>query len=627
MPLKCLVFVFLLLPATLCRAQSPEIENIQHALPAIRDSSAYVNALNRLAMLLYEKNIDSTFYYTKKARDIADRRQYAQGTADALNNLGVIYDIKGDVQLALRYYDEAHNNYEALHDSANMVQTLMNIASVYQESGKDEKALAGYRKALTLGRDLTRDSILSLVIYNYLMDPAAGLSADSVALYFRKAQDIARKYKDDRVLLALDQITADNALRNGHRDQGIALLKQAIAQAMQNHLYYLSLDLFIDLGDQLAPTDSALAIDDYKQGLALTYQKGFLLYSQVLARKLYDFYIDHHDNASAFNYSRQLLKLTDEQGQIANASGIDYIDYALKDQELQAIRLRSRYQDEFLVLAAVICIMTVVITIILWRNWKKSQRTANALRLQFEQSEATTGALDTMNKNYAQLLKIVAHDLRSPIGAVATVSSMLAKKVSDPETGKLIQLIQTSSQTSIKLINELLEADFDQQPQLVKETVALEQLLRQCVYLLNFRAKDKNQEIVLESDEGIEVEIDKEKMGRVISNLIVNAIKFSPEYSKIFVTAKLVTTNRRPTGVVIIVKDAGIGIPAEMQDRIFDPFTTARRKGTGGEQPFGLGLYISKQIVEAHHGRLRFISQPDMGTEFFVELPLPSTNI
>ncbi len=111
-----------------------------------------------------EKNIDSTFYYTKKARDISDRLQYAQGTADALNNLGVIYDIKGDVQLALRYYDEAHNNYEALHDSANMVQTLMNIASVYQESGKDEKALVEYRKALTLGRDLTRDSILSLVI-------------------------------------------------------------------------------------------------------------------------------------------------------------------------------------------------------------------------------------------------------------------------------------------------------------------------------------------------------------------------------------------------------------------------------------------------------------------------------
>ena len=143
MPLKRLVFVCLLLPATLCLAQSPEIENIQHSLPAIRDSSAYVDALNRLAMLLYEKNIDSTFYYTKKARDISDRLQYARGVADALNNLGVIYDIKGNVQLALRYYDEAHNNYEVLHDSSNIVQTLMNIASVYQESGKDEKALAG----------------------------------------------------------------------------------------------------------------------------------------------------------------------------------------------------------------------------------------------------------------------------------------------------------------------------------------------------------------------------------------------------------------------------------------------------------------------------------------------------
>jgi signal transduction histidine kinase len=113
------------------------------------------------------------------------------------------------------------------------------------------------------------------------------------------------------------------------------------------------------------------------------------------------------------------------------------------------------------------------------------------------------------------------------------------------------------------------------------------------------------------------MELDKEKVNRVINNLIVNAIKFSPEESDILVTAKA-----RQNDVLISIKDAGIGIPLGMQDKVFDPFTSAKRRGTGGEQPFGLGLYISKQIIEAHHGKIGFKSEPGKGTEFFVELPI-----
>jgi signal transduction histidine kinase len=74
--------------------------------------------------------------------------------------------------------------------------------------------------------------------------------------------------------------------------------------------------------------------------------------------------------------------------------------------------------------------------------------------------------------------------------------------------------------------------------------------------------------------------------------------------------------------VLIAVKDHGIGIPAEMKDKIFDMFTEAKRTGTAGEQAFGLGLAISKQIVEAHGGKIWFESKPGQGTTFYVELPV-----
>ena len=74
--------------------------------------------------------------------------------------------------------------------------------------------------------------------------------------------------------------------------------------------------------------------------------------------------------------------------------------------------------------------------------------------------------------------------------------------------------------------------------------------------------------------------------------------------------------------ILISVTDVGIGIPPEMEEKIFDMFTEAKRPGTAGEQAFGLGLAISKQIVEAHKGKIWFESNRGKGTAFFVELPV-----
>ncbi|MDB5017480.1 MAG: sasA 1, partial [Mucilaginibacter sp.] len=98
---------------------------------------------------------------------------------------------------------------------------------------------------------------------------------------------------------------------------------------------------------------------------------------------------------------------------------------------------------------------------------------------------------------------------------------------------------------------------------------------------------------------------------------IVNAIKFSPEDSEIYIESRVLENN-----VEITVRDNGMGIPTDIQSKIFDPFTTAKRSGTQGEQPFGLGLYISKQIIEAHKGKIWLHSEPGKGATFYVELPI-----
>src|SRR5690606_9141702 len=142
-------------------------------------------------------------------------------------------------------------------------------------------------------------------------------------------------------------------------------------------------------------------------------------------------------------------------------------------------------------------------------------------------------------------------------------------------------------------------------------------LLRYCVDLLQNKAREKRQNIILNSHPVV-IMANREKLWRVASNLIANAVKFSPPGEQIDVLLEV-----NPNHVCVSVSDRGIGIPEHLRSKIFDMVTEAKRPGTQGEQPFGLGLAISKHIVEAHGGRIWFESNVarGKGTTFFVELP------
>ncbi|WP_442590843.1 tetratricopeptide repeat-containing sensor histidine kinase [Pedobacter sp. AW31-3R] len=616
--MKPLVILFVLMVnLSVCTGQTDNVQMIQAQIPRITDSLKYVDALNRLAMLYYERNLDSTFNYTTRAREIANRLDYTKGKADALNNLGIVFDLKGDLQLALRYYNESYNYYKAIADSSNIIQTSMNIAMVYTELDKKQKSMDIYKDIFSSGKSLKNDSIMSLVIYNYMLQYPEALNKDSISAYIDKAKSIALKYKDTRVLLAINQLIGVNAIKNKEREKGIAILQKTLEETLKENNFYLSMDMLVSLGDLFVGTDSAKAIAYYKQGLKIAELKAFHVYAKIFVKKLHDFYTVENKNTEAFYYSEQLVKLFEIQEAVNNKSGVDYMEYALKDQQLELARTQSKYQFGFLILALLLCVMTIVIIIILWRNWKNTQKTAEALRLQFKHSEATMETMDIMNKNYALLIKVVAHDLLNPIGAISAMTGLIPKGSISADVQEYIDLIQSSSKNCLELINELMKTDFDQQQNLTKTVLDIGQLLRQCGMLLAFRARDKRQELVLHNHVEVSISGDEEKILRVINNLIVNAIKFSQPDTVIYINCEQLEQEIR-----IDIQDNGVGIPVGLQDKIFDPFTSSKRKGTQGEQPFGLGLYISKQIIEAHHGRIWFESEAGKGSTFYLSLPI-----
>lgn len=598
--------------------QVEKIRTLKQSLSSIKDSTQYVDAVNRISLLFYEQNADSTLYYALRAREIAFRLEYARGLADATNNMGIVFDIKGNIQLALRYYNDAYNQYTALNDSSNIIQTLMNIGCVYSVSGKDQKALVNFDKALSLGNLIAHDSITAIVIYNYVLIYPQKFTEKQKSTYIERADKISEKYHDLRLKLAVQQLRANNLIENKKKKQGVELLEQTLTSALDMQLYYLSMDLLIDLGNNYLEDDPEMGVTFFRQALRIAEQKSYRMYAQQICKRLYAIYQDRGDNATAFIYSKKLLKLYEQQTEIDRVSGIDYIEYAVKDQQLVSQKVEAEYSQRLLWLAVAVSVLTLLSIIFLWRNWKLTRKTNEVLTMQFRQLESTTEDLEKSNNNFARLIKMVAHDLRNPIGAIHSLSTLLQDdELTSGERGEFVQLIYESSNSCLTLISDLLQTDFNfHESELKKEPIDLPAFLLQTVVLLTFKANEKKQQLVLQESAPKTITADRDKLLRVLNNLIVNAIKFSPYGETIEVNAK-----QEKAGIIISVKDNGLGIPKDHAEKLFDPFTPSKRKGTAGEQPFGLGLYISRQIVEAHHGRLWFESEEGKGTIFFVFLP------
>ena len=132
--------------------------------------------------------------------------------------------------------------------------------------------------------------------------------------------------------------------------------------------------------------------------------------------------------------------------------------------------------------------------------------------------------------------------------------------------------------------------------------------------------KAQKKHISLKSDFSFdrkEGNIDKVKVKQIIDNLISNAFKFSPENSRVTVTA---TTKQNQ--LLVMVKDEGLGIPKDEQYKVFAQGEQISTKPTAGESTHGLGLTICKQIADALKGELSFESEPNKGTTFVLKLPL-----
>jgi len=227
------------------------------------------------------------------------------------------------------------------------------------------------------------------------------------------------------------------------------------------------------------------------------------------------------------------------------------------------------------------------------------------------------------NKIKSEFVTIASHQLKTPLSQMNWELEILLSKYKSGLTEKqleIIKIIQRSHETMARLVNDLLDVARIDQGRFVlnKEKVNLLEIIDMIVEENSILAKASNVKISVIKPEKIpEITADKKRIGVAIDNLVSNAVKYIDKKGVVEIKVEADGKN-----INVYVKDNGVGIQEDQQDKVFQKFFRSDNAVKYQTEGTGLGLYISKNIIEQSGGKMDFKSIEGVGSDFWFSLPI-----
>jgi len=558
------------------------------------------------AMGRYSSAIDAYF----KIKELADR------TGNKCNIGDIVDDHIGIILFKQQKYDDAKTYFKMGLDvikgcsvnefKARQKQELLdNIGECFINQDNLDSALIYYRKAL---------QVIESEKFN--ADPAQAKVQRAVCkgvVLNNIAQILVKKNKLDSAELFFKENIRINGITYKNESKNAQLSQMYLAGLYELRAQYPQMKTVLtDLRKNLDTLPNEDVEPGWRKLMAEYYKKSNLPLEQL----------KYHDSYLSLKDSLDMLKI------ISNASDINK-EIKAKGQQMDFVVLQKDNQLSHLYLwiTILLSLMALIIVALIYYYYRRGKKNIQTLTLlnreigeQKDKLEFAMVELEKSNTDKERILRVVAHDLRDPIGGAATlVNTVINDDMPEEFEKQNLSLVEKTLANSLTLINELLELDLGAEKiHLDKNWADINETVKQCAGLMQLIADKKNQKLQLSLlPKTLTIYIDRERIERMVNNLIGNAIKFSPAGETIDIEL-----SQKEKTVLIAIKDNGIGIPREMLNEVFNTFGGIRRMGTAGEKSIGLGLSICKQIVEAHYGKIWVQSEPGKGSVFFVELPL-----
>jgi signal transduction histidine kinase/CheY-like chemotaxis protein len=631
-------------------------------------------ALNNLGF--YYENIGENkkaFKYLRQALSLYQLINDLKGIGVVYSNLGSVYDNMGDLREAIDYYFQSLRIREALKENIGIANNLHNIASLYNRQGEFENAYTYSERSLAIRKKINDKGGIA-ASYAILAQLCAQKGDTSCAInYLYKTADFYTGLNE-----SIYSARSKTALA------GIYKLRQQYDSARINYLKVLSIYLkqgenlsAISMLNNLS--DIELATHNLKKAL-LYAQRSYSLSIESAnvggliesSKRLKILYASAKNYEAAYKMFRVYNNLSDSMQTNSNRntlllSNIQYqyqkkalADSLRMDEDLEVSALKLREEQNVKIFAILLFLISAVFLIYLFRRFKliqkqniiiekqkievETQKKLADSRLEISESQKLLiqDSLLQLEKTQEKLLQSkleaekanaskstfianVSHEIRTPLNAVLGFSELLKGSTISPKHEKYIDHILTGGKNLLLLVNDILDISKMEAGHLVfyETPVSLQSIIDDCNEWVSIKADEKGLEYRLICDEkflNIQLLIDELRIRQIVFNLLGNAIKFTNNGS---VQLSILPENTHSTDLIdltFIVKDTGPGIPADQHQSVFEAFKQINGQANREFGGTGLGLTITKHLVERLNGTIQLTSVLGEGTTFTVKL-------
>lgn len=597
----------------------------------------------------YLQNTDSAKLY-------ADSMSYVLSDKDPNaypNAFTYTYYTQGDAAYANNQFNEAYTYYfkarqfnTTINDYCAAKEYSYRIGMILYNQGKFDAAATNFKQSFSEAKLCEKNNeysnyyrkqeLLNNIALSYYKQDIG----DSALVYYNKALDyISAHQKSDTSTFFYDEMAkgvvygnmGDIYKKKGNTLEAENYYKKSVSINLKSgretkdaQLSYLKLGaLYLELNDfkklETILAEIRISLDETPN------PKGEIIWNK-LSWKLFE---HSNEKVKAHDYLVKFLTLQEAEEklnkQIYQVDIYKQLELLDKQNQLHLAQNENEVARTYLISTIVILMLILILSIILGRNWLHSKKHISTLkelnetvRSQNEQLEIAMSALHKTISEKDSILKLVAHDLRTPVASIPTLVEIIITEVDEAQKLEYLEMIKSACNSSLTLIAEIMATADISNKNIEKEPTLLNEFMNDCAAILELKVKEKNQHLIVELP-ALETTImlNPEKMKRVIFNLVTNSVKFSKKDTTIKLAA-FINGNK----AIIEVTDQGIGIPEKLLPEIFNISKSGKRKGTEGEKSYGLGLNICRRIVEAHDGEISVKSEENKGSTFTVELPL-----
>lgn len=588
---------------------------------------------NHLGNLYFQNNkfADANLYYDS-AINYARKYDVVGLEGKASSNLANVYYKMGNYTRALQLYLRGLSLQERIGDRANISSDLSNIANVYYRLGNYDKALAYLNRVMAINRKTGIKERMVGALTTYAMIYSDKKMYDSSLLYLKDALTLAEEMQSPYLQNILIGNLAECYLKKGD-----------LASAAQ--LYQQTQTLSAKLGDDegLAIAKSGLGqvyIARGQQGTGLQYlEEAFVMMQQLgikeqeldVVIRLADNYALAGDYKQAYKYLAIKSELSDSLQKQKSRQEVEQMlfDYELQKKEAEiailekdnAIQLQQNRNQKMIIWTALSVLLVVLVaSYLIYRNARILKTSKQAILKQKENLEFQTAKLSELNDFKDTTFSLLAHDLRSPVNALAGTMLMLDEKLMTPEefAGYQHELNNKLQAVSILIDNMLYWAKSQMKGEFTLniEKLNIKRKIDRALAVLKDAAQQKNIKLIDNVPDTIHAFGDRDHIDIIVRNIVSNAIKFTHDGGSVIIGADTVDAK-----TTITVSDTGVGMTDKQIKQMFDDDLHVSTKGTEGEKGTGLGLHLCYQLIKQNNGDIQVSSEPGVGSTFTIILP------